>query len=222
MRDDLAKCTTERPRRGRSYAACYKLKFGGKVRVHPDPDHTYDQERGGFKSSARRRHWECKEFSDALGALRGNLRVSIGKRWDDVYSEFCRKLDRRGLAGYHIWTHLKWEIETKTYLQDGKVLYRDHGGTLEVTGYYVHPETGLVCYKERPRRRHRRNPEKKPEIPVPGLDGWVYRQFNEIWFRYRYEERVSMYGVVSVESNVEFKRQASKKEVAWIKSQLPA
>lgn len=221
MRSDLAKCTTEQPRSGGALTACYKLKFGGKVRIHPDSDHTYDKEFGGFHSSARHRHYQCKEFSDCLGALRGNLRVAIGRRWDDVFSEFCRNLDRRSLAGYHIWTHLQYEIETKTFMENGKVYgYGRRGGTAtEVNGFYVDPVSGLVCYKEAESLRKwaarwRREKDKAPEFKVPGDEDWSYKQFDGIWFRYRIVVE-SKYGFDVLE-----KRQANKKEVAWIKTQL--
>ena len=99
MREDLAKCTTEHPRAG-ARGKCYKTHYGGKVEIHPDPDHDYLNEFGGYRSSARRRHWNYKEFTDVLAPLRGNLRANLGRRWDDVYSEFCQVLDRRGLSGY--------------------------------------------------------------------------------------------------------------------------
>lgn len=226
MRNDLAKCTTEQPRSGGALAACYKLKLGGRVKVHPDPDHTYDNEYGGFRSSARHRHFECKSFTDRLGALRGNLRVAIGRPWNDVYSEFCRNLDRRGVSGYHIWTHLKQEIEINTAMMDGKVYtlpnpYRYNGGIAEVFGFYVHPLTGLVCYRESPSkaeyRARRRRDEKSPEFVVPGDEAWSYKEFEGIWFRYRVTEHKRGCGATEYRIS---KRQANKKEVAWIKTQL--
>jgi hypothetical protein len=92
MRPDLAKCTTESPRSGQSYAT--KSKYGGRVRIHPDPEHDYQNEWGGFKSSARHRHQDHKHFTDRLGALRGNIRKSVGRKWDDVFSEFFKAEDK--------------------------------------------------------------------------------------------------------------------------------
>ena len=102
MRPDLDKCTTECYRRGAgSLEHTYKIKFGGTVKVVPDPEHEYDNERGGFHSSARHRHKESKDFGDKLGALRGNIRANVGRPWDDVFSEFCQNLDRRSINGHH-------------------------------------------------------------------------------------------------------------------------
>jgi len=104
VRRDLAKCTTERPRHGRSWAIT--KKYGGSVRVNPDREYDYPEEYGGFRSSARNRQINAKGFSDFLSPLRGAIRKNIGRPWDKVFGEFCEALDRRGLSGYHIWTHL--------------------------------------------------------------------------------------------------------------------
>lgn len=85
-------------------------KYGGNVRVNPDREHDYPEEYGGFRSSSRNRQANAKGFSDFLSPLRGAIRKSIGRPWDDVFGEFCETLDRRGLSGYHIWTHLMWEV----------------------------------------------------------------------------------------------------------------
>lgn len=225
MRPDLAKCTTERERRG-ARGKCFKTKYGGKVKVHPDPEHDYLGEYGGFRSSARHRHWEYKDFTDVLNPLRGAIRKNLGRPWDKVFSEFCQVLDRRGVSGYHIWTHLMQEVTTKTYIKDGKVLEktsRYYWRDTEVTGFYVHPETGILCYKPHAthaeiRERWANGQEKKaPEFYVPGNEAWKYKDFDGIWFRYKVTASRTSYGTVVYDM---LKRQANKKEVVWIKAQL--
>jgi hypothetical protein len=218
MRPDLAKCTTERPRSGGSLASCYKLKFGGRVPVHPDREHDYPNEHGGFKSSARHRHYESKNFTDALGALRGNIRKNVGRPWDKVYSEFCRFLDRRSLSGYHIWQHLMWEVELNTYLHNGVVYKRGRYGTdYPVDGHYVHPATGVLEYKNPGSWKW--NLRRKPKvamIPVPEAPGWNYQEIDGLWFRTRTIEVVA-YGCKTVKTE---KKSANRKEIAWIKERL--
>ena len=216
MRPDLAKCTTERPRSGGSLAACYKLKFGGKVRIHPDPDHDYPDEYGGYKSSARHRHYESKNFTDALGALKGNIRKAVGRPWNDVYSEFSRLLDRRSLSGFHIWQHLMWEVELKTYMHNGLVYERRQYGTDgPVDGYYVHPLTGILEYKQRERYRYRR-PQEEVSIPIPDAPGWNYKQIEGLWFRVKLTI-VDNFGFKTTKTE---KKSANRKEIAWIKAQI--
>lgn len=158
MRRDLAKCTTERPRHGRSWAIT--KKYGGRVKVNPDLEHDYPDEYGGFHSSSRNRQVNAKDFSDFLSPLRGAIRKNVGRPWDRVFGEFCEALDRRGLSGYHIWTHLMWEVETNTFLgEDGEVYERPAFGGLpsKVDGFYVHPLTGLLLYREPWRYRRLKN-----------------------------------------------------------------
>jgi hypothetical protein len=182
VRQDLAKCTTERPRHGRSWAIT--RKYGGKVRINPDPEHDYPEEYGGFRSSSRKRQFNPKGFSDFLSPLRGAIRKSIGRPWDAVFSEFSPALDRRGLSGFHIWTHLMWEVETNAFLgEDGEVYGRPIyvGRPSRVDGFYVHPLNGLLLYKQP--RRFRRRKNRRLEILVPGNEPQVYRKIEGLWFR---------------------------------------
>lgn len=217
MRPDLAKCTTERPRSGGKRAASYKLKFGGTVPVHPDLEHDYPDENGGFKSSHRHRHRESKNFTDALGALRGNIRKNVGRPWNDVFSEFSKLLDRRSVSGYHIWTHLIQEVEINTYAEDGVVYEHGRYGSSDfpVSGFYVHPVTGILEYKKSNRYRYRR--PKEVIIPVPDAEGWEYKQIDGLWFRYKLTEVVSKYGWKEVKTE---KKSANRKEISWIKKRI--
>ena len=224
MRSDLAKCTTERERAG-GYG---KIKYGGKVRIHPDPDHDYPNEFGGFRSSARLRHTRSKthykDFTDVLSPLRGAIRKNAGRKWDTVFSEFCRVLDRRGLSGYHIWTHLIQEVQTKTFLENGVVMDQaPYCSTCRVVdGFYVHPVTGVLCYAQhksrRTRCRRKRAAMKPARIPVPGMDGWNYQRIDELWFRLKYVCHTDPSGKVT--QVIRAKRSANSKEIAWINEQL--
>ncbi|CAN5950995.1 unnamed protein product [Sphagnum jensenii] len=216
MRPDLDKCTTECYRRGAgSLEHTYKIKFGGTVKIDSDPDAEYENEHGGFHSSARHRHKESKDFGDKLGALRGNIRKNVGRKWDDVFSEFCASLDRRSINGHHIWTHLMQEVELNTYVGvDGKIYcWGSWGWRGEVTGYYVHPLTQILEYKDSgswKRGIYRRS--KEHIIPVPDAHEWNYKQIEGLWFRVK--EWIED-GWPKIE-----KKSANRKEIAWIKAQL--
>lgn len=232
MRKDLAKCTTESPRHGISWARAYKIKYGGRVKIDSDPEDDYLNEYGGFRSSARHRQHNPKNFSDCLGALRGNIRKNVGRPWDDVYSEFAQLLDRRSLSGFHIWTHLLQEVEVQTYIQDG-VVYKHHrygGADYPVGGYYVHPETGILEYKAYSSWRQRKRGKKKKisevEIPVPGVDGMKYCLVDGLWFRCKpvqiekFIPTEQWYGRRVTETVYNYKRSANRKEIVWIKNEL--
>jgi hypothetical protein len=156
MRKDIAKLTTERPRAGRGGAVT--KKYGGRVHIIHDPDHLYEKEHGGFHSSARRRHPTHKHLTDALNPLTRALDKNVGRPWDDVYSEFCQSLDRRSVAGLHIWGHLMDLCAVKSYYDtDGstKVLGRWYGE------HYVDPDG--ILRKRQPRKRY-----KGERYPVVG------------------------------------------------------
>jgi hypothetical protein len=224
MRSDLAKCTTERGRTG-SYMG--KIKYGGKVRIDLDLDHDYLNEFGGFRSSARRRHHSYKGFTDVLGPLRGAIRRNLGRPWDKVFSEFCRVLDRRSLSGYHIWTHLQSEVQTNTFIENGKVLSLPRHSWLprEVDGFYVHPITGILCHAEVEgwRTTRRRLANAKPEsIPVPGMEPWKYQQVDGLWFRVLTISVTDPAHPWKKQELITAKRSANRKEIIWITEQLAA
>lgn len=192
MRSDIAKLTTEKERRGGNAET---KKYGGKVRIVHNDEHDYEDEFGGFHSSARKRAYgyDCKEFSDVLGPLRGALRKNLGRPWDKVYSEFCKFLDRRSVSGIHIFGHLcgrGGEVTVKgLYVgEDGKVWEHraGYGGDRHVDDYYVHPVTGILCYREPSYRRHQ-NWTARAEIRAlrenkVKFDGHYYEMVNGCWF----------------------------------------
>jgi len=104
--------------------------------------------------------YDNKNFSDLLGPLRRYLYKQVRRPWDDVYSELSQHLDRRSLSGRHIWTHVESEVAVNTWMGVSGKIYQRPYGTHQVTGLYVHPFTGLLCY--RPYKGFRnRSPEAK-------------------------------------------------------------
>jgi hypothetical protein len=227
MRKDLAKLTTESSRVG-GYG---KIKYSGRVRINHDSDHDYLDEFGGFRSSARHRqnsrygggHIDNKSFTDVLSPLIGAIRKNINRPWDDVYSEFCEVLDRRGVSGYHIWTHLMQEVVTKTELGiDGKVYEKPTRYSWRrgpVTGFYVHPVSGLLLYRPDDRRSRREPPMS--DIKVPGENKQVYRKVDGNWFRVEVK-KIKTWWPYNEEELIIKMKSANRKEIAWIKKQTGA
>lgn len=46
--------------------------------------------------------WVLSEFSDRLAPIERFLQSNRGRPWDKVYSELCKRFDRRTLKGYHL------------------------------------------------------------------------------------------------------------------------
>jgi hypothetical protein len=145
MRDDMAKVVTERPRRGHGNAS--KKTSGPRIR-HFDADHDYDEPTRLPVARRRQYGYEAKEFSDLINPLKRFLRSCTGRPWAKVHSELSRTLDRRSVAGSHIWDHVMWEIETDCYIGEDRVVYSNRRRYLHgdgpVRGLYVHPKTGLI------------------------------------------------------------------------------
>ena len=148
MRSDMKKLLCERER-SRSTARGIKTSIQTIRKYDENEEYDYPVR----ASSSRGHHLNCKELSDFLSPLRGYLRSRVGDHWDDIWSELCQNLDRRSVTGNHVFEHIKWEVETKTVLgKDGEVHRSEwkrgyRAGDL-VDGLYVHPITGVLCYKE--------------------------------------------------------------------------
>lgn len=110
-------------------------------------------------SSARHRqeygHLNCKRLNENLSPLKRYLYASIGRPWDDVYSEIRANIDMRKAIGLHVMQHLWQYVERFPDMVDGVPHYPDHKYRYysELDGMYVHPETGLLCNHERKERK---------------------------------------------------------------------
>lgn len=158
-------------------------KYGGRVRIVHDPDHLYEDERGGPQGfTFRHRDW----ININRCPIEGFLRKNLGRPWDDVYSEFCAVNDSRSMLGRQMRKALTREVDTKGIYEgaDG-IVYKYQAGCQsysseydKVTGkwtplakpfyylakdtpvdeYYAHPRTGLLCAPNLPKDYRRAQP----------------------------------------------------------------
>lgn len=151
MRADMNKVVVERERHGSTRRS---RKWGQRLAFAPEADYD-DQPK--FASSARGRQYgyDHKSFTDVLGPLKGFLRSNIGRPWDKVFSELRQGLDIRKVTGRHIFDHLEWMVETDCWIGTDRKVYAHPRGR-EVTGFYVHPKTGILCFSEKPSARQRK------------------------------------------------------------------
>jgi hypothetical protein len=93
--------------------------------------------------------------------LRNWLRKQVGRPWNMVYSEACKEYDLRTIKGREIRKFLnEWgTVDLKCFVDpEGEVrtfegYCGDHGTNQfsyfsKADGLYVHPESGLLCYRE--------------------------------------------------------------------------
>lgn len=129
---------------------------------------------------------KTKSLSDCLGPLRRFLRSKVGQPWDDVYSELCRQLDTKTMAGQHVLSHLWHYVERHVESIDGifysksSSVYRTRLDRSRYEQFYVHPETGILCASA---KIPRKNKQPKPNLDVVSIDGYhQYRKINNIWY----------------------------------------
>ena len=88
-----------------------------------------------------------KDFTDLLGPLRRYLLQSVGRRWDDVYSEISQNIPSDSMQGRHIRQHVEGYVEQEVILIDNKPYRMPKYGTGPVPitrHFYVNPVTGLL------------------------------------------------------------------------------
>lgn len=186
----MSKVVVERPRHGHS------LKSGKTARRIKQYDESADYDELPKRvSGSRNKHirsssgFETKYFSDLLGPLRRYLRRNVGRPWDKVYSELAQHLDKRKTTGIHIFDHVKTEVEQDCFVgADGKVYRRRYRRTDLVSGLYVHPRTGLLCWSDTKSYWQRSLAEKRAErkrqtewrVPISGTRHYV--NLNGIWY----------------------------------------
>ena len=191
MRSDMGKCVIERPRSGSSNPSA-KARWYGKI-TQDDEGYDYD----GMTKLPSSRKQEAyhpkigeKNFTDVLGPIEGYLRSSVGRPWDDVYSELCVGLGRFSWPMRHVLAfHVNVAINTWEGA-DGHIWFDDKYGPHKVDGgyrseFYVHPRSKTLQYKKQERFKYR--PKKEGES-VKLADSRHMVKINGLWFIGRYKD----------------------------------
>ncbi len=98
-------------------------------------------------------------FTDNLEPLLRFLQQSVGRHWDDVYSELSRQLDRSTVTGLHVFQHLEHYISTSPQEDFNPKNY-----TSRKTGvgrwFRIHPKTGILLTLENGNAHNGPSPKK--------------------------------------------------------------
>jgi len=95
--------------------------------------------------------WDCNDKIEYTTPLTRFLHKSVGKPWDKIYSEIREVVDARTNVNNFILHWIKWNVTTNCFMgKDGKTVMAipSHLHKMEVSGFYVHPITNLLCYKK--------------------------------------------------------------------------
>jgi len=129
----------------------------------------------------------------------GNVRLPIrkflfsrvGQQWDKVHKELSEEFDRRTYAGYRFWRsfgHWGKDVDDNCWIgAETGTIYSSGTGwggiDIPVEGFYVHPFTGILCYK---REEFYKKKEEK-EVTEIKLDEFnAYKKIEGIWYRVKY------------------------------------
>jgi hypothetical protein len=200
----LGKIVIERPRVG--WRISQKKVTGYKKTLNKITQDAIDND-GLFNPYIIKNRWRTKSFSDNLSPLRRWLRSQLNQPWDIVYSEVCRKIETKTLAGQHLLFHLLAMVERDVVIIDNIPCSRRN----RQLGYwreelYVHPETGLLCFV----KKTSKSTSKKRDDEV-FIDNQRYCKINDIWYLVTYLE--------NTEDGIK-KRQCNKKEIKLIIQKL--
>lgn len=184
MRNDMYKVIVERPRRGGWPQA--------RMRPPRDPEDHPHQE--GMKY----RHGNRKWLNENLNPLKRYLDRQVGRRWDLVYSELCRRVDRRNTVQQHIHQHIDDFVATRVLRIDGELqALRRYGGLTALAeswhDLYVCPDSACLMRNEaalRARIERKRAHARAVQLRQRGLEPDVrklgpaaqLRRIDGIWY----------------------------------------
>jgi len=176
MRDDMHRLLVTRPRSG-SRCPLRGTRRRRRERVRFEEAPRYESMRG--------RH-QTKYPSEYFAPLIRFLRKSVGRPWDDVYSEIRRTVRPDGVVQQHIYVHLEDFVADPVREIDGRLYTNRWQGSLVELGdhsgpdtFYVCPRTGLL--RELPWRGERREAVVNREIRIAAPERQLHR-LDGVWY----------------------------------------
>jgi hypothetical protein len=153
MREDFNKIVNDA---GRTRRGAKSKKTGRKLNLHELRKEDQNSVARTKESKRGQYGYDSKAHITNLAPLEGFLKKSVGRPWNKIYSELRERIDPRTKTGDHILKQLGWLVETNCYLAVDKKVYESIGSKHsvmdnEVSGFYVHPITHLLCYQKRRR-----------------------------------------------------------------------
>lgn len=147
------------------------------------------------------RNWdesEAKMLNENLGPMRRALLKFVGRKWDDVYSEFRENLNVKSATHKHVVDHLKQYVETSIVMSDdkpsrpmyvsrwGRGGYEYYVSSNRSPSFYVNPLTGILCKAPLPlpRKRDKLGPANFIKKAHDGTF-FFYHRHKGMWFSFQ-------------------------------------
>jgi hypothetical protein len=226
MRKDFGKVVIERPRRGSGARNAKVREFGRMVSTEDGMEYEgFTKIPCSFKAY-RVLDGDSKEFTDVLGPIRGFLKNSVGRLWDDVWSEMKQTLGRSSWPVQHILKdHV--DVERCTFRSEaGNVWCHNRYGESRITGenyrsreFYVEPETGILRFQERKSYHGRLRSKPDPNL-CQHPDGRWFARINGLWFLGHYEPWAEELGITAALAWPDTRKERWVKEKSASKKEL--
>jgi len=127
-----------------------------------------------------------KSFGEHLGPLVRFLRSSIGRKWDDVYSEIRKVCPNDNAVNAHIYQHLWGYVDRVAYYKDDGKLYALDVWGLEHEVIDRGRDNSFYVDSDGILRRAPRLPKRKPRKDNPDVfkyQGKIYVRKHGIWYK---------------------------------------
>jgi len=188
MRDDFKKVLCEKPRRGRKGTRALNKLPGYKKKAQKASRGEFDEWSFPHNESMRAPkgwYFDTKASRKHIGPLVRFLRSSVGRKWDDVYSEFTKAFPKNGAisgnASEYLWNYVERFAEivdgkpydTMYSYKGKKYAIMDHGRD---NSFYVDQEGVL---RRAPRSEYTKNKHHKV---IHKAKGKLFLKFDGIWY----------------------------------------
>ena len=200
MRKDISKIIVERPRYN---SKC--VRKGRKVNDELLPN----------RQGMRRPHllgYNQKQLNENLAPLRRFLNSSVGRKWDDVYSEICKNLKITSTVQEHVRGHVTDFVALNISIgKNGKLLLNTKYRTYEIDSkvyfdLYVDPIDKIlknVPDKYKWNKHKYIRPVDKDHAIVDDLD---FYKIDGIWYTVDWEKVPDATYITRIIDDVEYKR----------------
>lgn len=195
MRDDFFKVIVERPRlgsRGKISQRAVRRKFKDPRGFDDAPSFSGSKRNKTYSATKG----EIKMLNENLSPMRRALKKFVGRKWDNVYSDFRKNLDVTSTVHKHVIDHLKEYVRTDVRMSAEKggvpmVIERTYHGTRNWMpyesyshsrpDYYVNPLTGILCVAPvMKRHKTQKNPTHFTKYAPDG--NRFYWKHQSIWY----------------------------------------
>lgn len=177
MKEDFYKVVIERPRHGSDLPS---RKWGWATNSY-DPAKHDDQPQRAASGRSRQYGYNARTFTDVLGPLKRFLAGAVGRPWNEVYSEIKKSLDASTVTGQHIIDHVWNFVSRECYEHRGRILGSRFGNA--VTGFYVHPRTGILCHEAQESKADRQARYNKPDANTRKLAPLEFhKRIRAVWY----------------------------------------